>query len=391
MKKSLLFIFIIGITVSNCFGQHHSLAANGVGVFDSTKTAKGVNLLDCTFWSILMDMNGNVLRHFPVGYPNLLPDGTIIGKVDSFLVKLDADLNIIWKVPVPIHHEVKVSESGNIYLLSYDVHEFLNKQVRFDVVREYSPEGKLIFKWSTYDHLEEFVSIISKAKCNLNLATPYCMAKGGALQYISQAPDRFLAEDSDTTQHPDAKFELSHFNSIYELPENKIAERIPAFRKGNLLLSFNPYSCYGILDTTSGKIEWVGYLPEATTLHTPKLTPQGTILVFQNCTRGRLWTSINEYDPLTGNMVWEWTAQPKESLCAIVLGDVERLPNRNTLICAVSEKGGRSFEVTPQKEIVWDFVFPLKGSDDNNTPLGFYRSYRIDGDLAQKFTKGFRQ
>jgi hypothetical protein len=179
------------------------------------------------------------------------------------------------------------------------------------------------------------------------------------------------------------------------------------------LLSFHPYPCYGVLDITSGKIEWVGYLPERTRIHSTSLTPTGTILVFQNSTdstswlsrsnynslqplffektgkpaplpnpEARLWTSITEYDPLTNKKVWEYTANPKESLIQNSKGSAQRLPNGNTLICTTTKNaGGRVFEITPAKKEVWTYTYP-KNDPDSKVPWGYYRALRLSPDIS---------
>lgn len=55
---------------------------------------------------------------------------------------------------------------------------------------------------------------------------------------------------------------------------------------------------------------------------------------------------MREVDP-NGKVVWEYT------------GDAQRLTNGNTLICCGTQK--RLIEVTPDKQIVWEF-------SDKNAP-----------------------
>jgi len=361
----------------------------------------------------LIDRYGNSLKKYPFGLIKLLDEGNILGRSDSFLIKLDPDLNVIWKIPFhfQIHHEITVDDRGNIYLFTPDIHEFMGLNVRFDAINIFSPDGKLIYKWCVYDHLKEFVSIISKSAWLRHLPVSYEQSKS-LEEYIKQDPERFIVPtDADC----DCNFEFTHFNSLQVLPENKISDKIHAFKKDNLLLSFHPYSSYGILNISSGKIEWVGYLPERTRLHAPHLTSANTILVFQNCTstdwtphgdddslhaifsqkiphqmqsrnpESRLWTSITEYDPLTNNKIWEYTAEPKESLCASSRGSAQRLPNGNTLVCATTKsKGGRIFELTYDKKIVWDYSYPANELHDT-VPVNFYRAKWFAFEFAEKF------
>ncbi len=356
-------------------------AERGVRYYDSTQTQQGINLIDNEFLCLFMDLEGNILKNYPVGLATFFRDGTIIGKADTFLVKLDQDLNIIWKAPTPIHHECKVNDDGSIYILSEDIHDFLDQKIRFDVIKIYSSNGVLIYKWCAFDHLEELVSIISKSKFNKELRSQYDPKKG-VESFVSQNQSIF---QSYTTLN----LEFTHFNSIQILPKNNISDTLPAFKKGNLLLSFNPYPCYGILDTSTDKIEWVGYLPDRAWLHTPKLTQSGTILIFANKTNYTKHSRIVEFNPISNKLVWEYTGLPNDSMMSGILGAAERLPNGNTLVTDVTN-GGRCFEITPDKKIVWDYYLPYR-DPETGLPLAFYRTYRLNPDSVKIFLNGFKQ
>lgn len=60
------------------------------------------------------------------------------------------------------------------------------------------------------------------------------------------------------------------------------------------------------------------------------------------------------------NPLWSYAAPKKTDLFSMVVGGVQRLPNGNTLICPGAS--GTLIEVTADKEEVWRFVNPLKGS-----------------------------
>jgi hypothetical protein len=378
---------------------------NGTIIYDSTKTQPGINLLDNMLCCIMMDMNGKVLKYFPIGLANFLPDGSIVGKVDTFLVKTDSDLNIIWKTPALVHHDIKVGDDGRVYVISTEKRPLLHQMVRFDVIEIFSPEGNLLYKWGTWEHLDDFLTIISKSSLKQQLKLPFSPALG-AEKYISQNPKLFLYQDRTTFFGKPDDLEFSHFNSIQVLPDNEVAKSIPAFKKGNLLLSFNYYHCFGILDISTSKIIWAGYLPDSLyvndstnnpyyherdlqVLHTPLLTDKGTILAYLNTTHNRPFSSITEFNPITGQPVWEYTASPRQKMSSTFKGAAEKLANGNILVTDIS-KGGRCFELTPQKEIVWDWACPLRDEDDS-LPWEFYRSHRLNEDLCQKFLTGFRQ
>src|SRR5262245_2216848 len=62
--------------------------------------------------------------------------------------------------------------------------------------------------------------------------------------------------------------------------------------------------------------------------------------------------------------VWSYTAPKKDEFFSSFISGAQRLPNGNTFIC--SGANGTIFEVTPEKEIAWKYVNPVKGG----TPFG---------------------
>ena len=57
--------------------------------------------------------------------------------------------------------------------------------------------------------------------------------------------------------------------------------------------------------------------------------------------------------------VWSYSAPKKSDFYSFFISGAQRLPNGNTLIC--SGPNGTLFEVTPDKEMVWKYVNPVKG------------------------------
>lgn len=64
--------------------------------------------------------------------------------------------------------------------------------------------------------------------------------------------------------------------------------------------------------------------------------------------------------PGPGALSWSYTAPEKADFYSNFISGAERLDNGNTLVCAGAE--GRVFEVTPEKEIVWEYRNPVEGN-----------------------------
>ncbi|OPX41797.1 MAG: hypothetical protein B1H13_00025 [Desulfobacteraceae bacterium 4484_190.3] len=96
----------------------------------------------------------------------------------------------------------------------------------------------------------------------------------------------------------------------------------------------------------------------------PKGLPgEGNILVFNN---GMPYSLVMEFNPVTLEIVWEYSGieigyseshSLAHSFFSATVGSAQRLPNGNTLICEGDD--GRIFEVTPEHEIVWEYISPM--------------------------------
>lgn len=83
---------------------------------------------------------------------------------------------------------------------------------------------------------------------------------------------------------------------------------------------------------------------------------------------------------MTLEIEWQYTAAeagfsvPTDSykFYSPYISSAQRLPNGNTLITEGSN--GRLFEVTPEHELVWEYISPF--TDSRNTNM-VYRSYRV--------------
>ena len=125
---------------------------------------------------------------------------------------------------------------------------------------------------------------------------------------------------------------------------------------------------YLSLRTTSGiiavnketkSIEWELKYPLVAQQHDPSITPDGTLICFDN---GNIRPSsihhsrIVEYDIKTKELVWSYVDEMPPAFFSPYMGSVQRLWNDNTMIC--ESAFGRIFEVTPEGETVWEYVIP---------------------------------
>jgi hypothetical protein len=113
------------------------------------------------------------------------------------------------------------------------------------------------------------------------------------------------------------------------------------------------------------------------------LPGEGHLLVFNNGGgRQRNYSSVDEvvlpvgpdgrYEHKPGTAfgpdqpLWSYTAVKKSDFFAPLMSGAQRLPNGNTLIC--TGFSGTVFEVTPEKEIVWDYINPARATQRMGGP-----------------------
>jgi hypothetical protein len=87
----------------------------------------------------------------------------------------------------------------------------------------------------------------------------------------------------------------------------------------------------------------------------------GNILVFDNGPhrQGEIqsYSRVLEVNPKTNEIEWEYKSNPSSEFFGSFQSGAQRLPNGNTMIC--EGPSGRIFEVTAEKELVWDFISPF--------------------------------
>jgi uncharacterized protein (UPF0248 family) len=156
---------------------------------------------------------------------------------------------------------------------------------------------------------------------------------------------------------------------------------------GDILASYRPTSTVVRISRTSGKILWKLGSPTVAGQHAPTLLRNGNILIFDNGVH-RLddsmpFSRVIEINPATNEIVWTYQDRPVWNFFSPRMGNAQRLPNGNTLVCESSF--GRFLEVAKDGEIVWEYVNPFFGrpfSAGTSTVAGnlVFRALRYNAD-----------
>jgi len=255
------------------------------------------------------------------------------------LVRIDKDSRLLWKFLGQAHHDVDVGADGRIYALTHEIRD--NTYQDFpqlavpridDFVEVLSADGELLKKVSIADAL---------------IRSPYA---------------RLLTRVAWYT-----KGDYLHTNGI-DVVGPELAAKLPVAAPGQVLLSFREIDTIALLDLDQERIVWAlrgAWLAQ----HDPDILPDGNILLFDNLGRfldddgsdaegGGGRSRILEIDPATLAITWQYAGTDDEPFDSDVRASQQRLANGNTLI--TEETRGRIFEVTPDHEIVWEFVNPVR-------------------------------
>ena len=414
-----------------------SVFPTGVLQFDKDKTWSGYTIFPSVKGALLIDMNGNEVNLWAGlgGFPNkILPGGYVLGTTgrreskksyqDQLdLVQVDWDGNIVWKFDhteyiedegfeprwqARQHHDFQregntvgyyypggepKTEGGNTILL---VHENVtnpaisDKELIDDKFIEVDWEGNILWSWRASDHFEEFD--------------------------FDEAAKNTLARNPGV--HGEAGGDWLHVNCVSVLGPNKWYDAgDERFHPDNLIFDARNANILAIVSKKTGEIVWqigpdfsktkelrkLGWIIGQHHFHMiPKGLPgEGNLLVFDNGGEGgygtpnpssvtgnnnahRDYSRVLEFDPITLEIKWQYTPLEAGFLLftdaskfySSYISSAQRLPNGNTLITEGSD--GRLIEVTPDHEIVWEYINPYFKTIAGKVSMNMvYRAYRV--------------
>ncbi|MGF7184910.1 hypothetical protein GGQ84_000995 [Desulfitispora alkaliphila] len=414
-----------------------SVYPTGVTVYNPDKSWNGYTIFQAReLGALLIDMNGAEVQLWKGldGFPNkLLPGGYVMGHTgernNAFgmqdrrdLVQVDWEGNIVWKfnqyefIEDPgeepqwmcrQHHDYQregnpvgyytpgmnpqVDKGNTLILCHKNVKnpKISDKLLLDDTIIEVTWDGDIVWEWVCNEHFDEYG--FGEAAKNILARDPNMRSAGGGMgdwMHINSmsvlGPNKWY-DAGDERFHPD--------NIIWDGRETNIIAIISK-KTGNVVWKIGPdYD-------TSKELKELGWIIGPHHAHMiPRGVPgEGNILVFDNggwggyglpnpCSpTGRLnalrdYSRVLEIDPVTLKIVWQYTPTEAGYLHPVdsnrfyspFISGAQRLPNGNTLITEGS--GGRIIEVTPDHELVWEYISPYWGKHMKINMV--YRAYRV--------------
>ncbi|NNE08898.1 MAG: hypothetical protein HKN20_10105, partial [Gemmatimonadetes bacterium] len=339
---------------------------SGVILHDEERAAPGLNFYMTAGGpsAFLMDMDGEVLhtwtlpfeQAFPsftgnvrIGaeywrYAHLYEDGRVLAIFARHgIIMVDKDSQLIWATEGDYHHVTDIDEDGTILVTGRRTTEKpewdeVNKVWEEDICYLDPETGEQFRSYSLYDAIDN---------------SPY-----EALR------DHRREDDGDHL----------HANTV-EILDGRFANRHPAFRKGNHLVSLRHLDTIGIVDPETETLVWA-LTGLFSMQHRPTFLDDGSIMVFSN-NNPRRNSQVIQIDPLTQQVLWLYDDDVFYTGCC---GVAWPLANGNVLI--TESQAGRVFEVTRDHEIVWDFYNPERRGENDVAIASVYEMCRFPLDYA---------
>jgi outer membrane protein assembly factor BamB len=201
-------------------------------------------------------------------------------------------------------------------------------EIHVDLLREVTPAGETVWEWYAHDHMD--------------------------LESLPLTP-------------MSPRDEYAHANTCFPTDDG-------------VLVSFRRLNAIFLIDRADGHVRWhhqdMGWGGQ----HDCQVLANGNIMLFANGynTTDLSYSRIVEFDPASGETVWEYKGNPLLTFYSPHISGCQRLASGNTLIC---EGGfGRIFEVTPDGDIVWEYVSPFDIEIERGTVNWVFRAYRYAED-----------
>jgi len=329
-------------------------AQEGVTVHDAGRAQPGLNLVLSAHdaQAALMAMDGTVLHAWQKKYDEVWPGAEALSQYQGFfrraflypngdllavfensgLIKLDRDSNVLWAKREMFHHVAKPWDDGTVLALC--------RHQR--TLPEISPS------LTCYD---DDIVVMQPDGTELRRVSVF--------ECVMNSPFRQIIRP-EWLKRKEQPIDVLHTNDLQVLDGQFEAEG-SAFKRGNLLISLHEQSFVGILEPEKQALVW-GLTSMWRHQHNPRLLSEGDLIVFDNFATDES-SKVIELNPFTQEVLWVYEGDAAHPFFTKTCGAAQRLPNGNTLI--TESNRGRAFEVTPQKEIVWEYVNPERAGDND--------------------------
>lgn len=300
------------------------------------KNKKQHNVIQCS----IFDMQGQIIWHYQADMCLFLNDGRVIVARRKSLFMLSQTMDILWEKRFESHHQLNLGLTPDTFLvLGEEYKKWNGKLTKFDTAVVFNFYGQEIKRFSFYDHFRE-------------------------LGEISNNGNQLWEIRNDLRRNPDVKYEASHANSFYEIPENRYSRSHQAFKKGNFVINSNIQYLTFIVDKDLKNILW--HLdhrtpsPRGDNAHDVQVLENGHLLIYGNEDKDKKYSSLYELDPFKLTLKTLFIGSPPSVFFSETAGGVQKI-SETTVLYSDLTNGNWAYEVetkSPFKRI-WSMEFSL--------------------------------
>jgi len=329
----------------------------------------------------------------------LAPSGSGAG---GGVQKIDWDGNKIWDFSYYTsnylsHHDIEPLPNGNVLMLAWeyktreeaiasgrDPYKLQGNIIKPDHIIEVEPtgptSGDIVWEWHAWDHL---IQDYDPTKDNYGVVEDHPELID--INYGDTLSDWLHTNSIDYNEEFDQiLISVRNFNEIWIIDHSTTTEEAAGHTGGNsgkggdLLYRWGNPRAYGAGNTGDQKF----FFQHDASWIEQECPGEGNILVFNNGVNrpGSKYSSVDEiippvdsngnyslepgsaYDP--EEQVWIYAAENPQDFYSNYVGSAQRISNGNTIICEGAK--GKFFEVTYEKERIWEYISPYPNQAFND-------------------------
>ncbi len=243
------------------------------------------------------------VRKYPGSMCIFLDDGSFISSTDNSIRRFTPKKTVQWEIAGNFHHQMNLSlDKSSLLVLSS---ELVNSKSieRNDVFLRIGLDGKILGRKSAIEIMKE--------------------KKLWPLYWDNEPLLKVMKADVET----------SHFNSIYEIPENTHSRTVPYLKAGNVIVNSLSLGIFILSPDFEQTLYHKTFsFSQDHTVHDVQVDANGEFLFFNNDnlnnTKNRIYHSaIQRFDPVKDVISFEYTAKEKEHFFSPSCGGVQDFDN----------------------------------------------------------------
>lgn len=301
-------------------------------------------------WDFRYDTNGNLSHHDIMPLPN----GNVLMlawdiKTRDEAIEAGRDPNILWGDTLASEHIIEVKPTA-------------------------PSSGEIVWEWYVWDHL---IQDYDSSRANYGVVGDHPELIDLNYGFDSALSDWLHANSIDYNEEfGQILISVPHFNEIWVIDHSTTTEEAAGHTGGNsgkggdILYRWGNPEAYRAGTASDQKLFGQH---DASWIKTG-CPGEGDILVFNNGWNrpSGMYSSVDEIVPPVNdygeyylepdssygpeNLIWIYTGSPPSSFYSSIFSGAQRLEDGDTLIC--DGVAGKFFEVTPEKETVWQYINP---------------------------------